>query len=157
MNVLIAVACCSDEAITGVSLYNVTPDKAAYYFNKIQCFCFEQQRLQPREAIDMPVLFYIDPEFAADWKTEKITDLTLAYNFFRVEDDDIMDGSDESSAQAMPAQPRDDESSMRGTSTTSVVNSLASSIDALLLTTQSTQCSFHAVPKMLAQHGCWPL
>jgi hypothetical protein len=57
----------SDKAITGVSTYNVTPDKAAYYFNKIQCFCFEEQRLQPREVVDMPVFFYIDPELVDDF------------------------------------------------------------------------------------------
>lgn len=45
----------SDEAITGVSTYNVTPQQAGIYFNKIQCFCFEEQRLLPHESIDMPV------------------------------------------------------------------------------------------------------
>jgi hypothetical protein len=43
------------------------PDKAALYFNKIQCFCFEEQRLRPGEAVDMPVFFYIDPELADDF------------------------------------------------------------------------------------------
>jgi hypothetical protein len=52
----------SDKAVTGVSTYNVVPDKMAYYFNKIQCFCFEEQRLRGREVVDMPVFFYIDPE-----------------------------------------------------------------------------------------------
>jgi hypothetical protein len=57
----------SDKPITGVSTYNVVPDKAALYFNKIQCFCFEEQRLRPGEAVDMPVFFYIDPELADDF------------------------------------------------------------------------------------------
>ena len=45
--------CCSPHAITGVSTYNVVPDKADYYFNKIQCFCFEEQRLRAGEKLDM--------------------------------------------------------------------------------------------------------
>lgn len=56
----------SDHAITGVSTYNVVPDKAAYYFNKIQCFCFEEQRLRGGEVVDMPVFFYVDPELVED-------------------------------------------------------------------------------------------
>ncbi|XP_068640051.1 cytochrome c oxidase assembly protein COX11, mitochondrial isoform X2 [Aristolochia californica] len=61
---------CSSTPITGVSTYNVTPMKAAIYFNKIQCFCFEEQRLLPGEQIDMPVFFYIDPEFETDPKMD---------------------------------------------------------------------------------------
>jgi cytochrome c oxidase assembly protein Cox11 len=57
---------CSDHAITGVSTYNVVPDKAAYYFNKVQCFCFEEQRLRGGEVVDMPVFFYLDPELVED-------------------------------------------------------------------------------------------
>lgn len=45
----------TDRAITGVSTYNVTPARAGLYFSKIQCFCFEEQRLKPKEEIDMPV------------------------------------------------------------------------------------------------------
>ena len=52
------------QAVTGVSTYNVTPQKAGIYFNKIQCFCFEEQRLRPNEEIVMPVCFFIDREFA---------------------------------------------------------------------------------------------
>lgn len=57
----------SPQAITGVSTYNVVPEKAAYYFNKIQCFCFEEQRLRGGEEVDMPVFFYIDPEMVDDF------------------------------------------------------------------------------------------
>jgi cytochrome c oxidase assembly protein Cox11 len=59
-------AACSNRAITGVSTYNVVPDKAAYYFNKVQCFCFEEQRLRGGEEVDMPVFFYLDPELVED-------------------------------------------------------------------------------------------
>ncbi len=70
--------------MTGYSLYNVTPDKAAFYFNKIQCFCFEEQRLRAGETLDMPVFFYIDPEFATDWNCRNINDITLSYIFHKV-------------------------------------------------------------------------
>jgi hypothetical protein len=53
--------------VTGVSTYNVVPDRAGYYFNKVQCFCFEQQRLRGGEVVDMPVFFYIDPELVDDF------------------------------------------------------------------------------------------
>ncbi|OVA20952.1 Cytochrome c oxidase assembly protein CtaG/Cox11 [Macleaya cordata] len=74
----------SSTPITGVSTYNVTPMKAAVYFNKIQCFCFEEQRLLPGEQIDMPVFFYIDPEFETDPRMDGINNLILSYTFFKV-------------------------------------------------------------------------
>ncbi|ONK75325.1 uncharacterized protein A4U43_C03F15670 [Asparagus officinalis] len=77
----------SSKPITGVSTYNVTPMKAAVYFNKIQCFCFEEQRLLPGEQIDMPVFFYIDPEFETDPKMDGINNLILSYTFFKVNED----------------------------------------------------------------------
>ncbi|XP_057971777.1 cytochrome c oxidase assembly protein COX11, mitochondrial [Malania oleifera] len=73
--------------ITGVSTYNVTPMKAAVYFNKIQCFCFEEQRLLPGEQIDMPVFFYIDPEFETDPRMDGINNLILSYTFFKVSEE----------------------------------------------------------------------
>ncbi|XP_020526768.1 cytochrome c oxidase assembly protein COX11, mitochondrial isoform X3 [Amborella trichopoda] len=74
----------SSTPITGVSTYNVTPMKAAIYFNKIQCFCFEEQRLLPGEQIDMPVFFYIDPEFETDPKMASVNNLILSYTFFKI-------------------------------------------------------------------------
>ncbi|KAJ1674276.1 Cytochrome c oxidase assembly protein cox11, mitochondrial, partial [Spiromyces aspiralis] len=56
----------SDKPVIGVATYNVVPEKAAQYFNKIQCFCFDEQKLDPGEEIDMPVFFFIDPSFAED-------------------------------------------------------------------------------------------
>jgi len=76
----------SDQAITGVSTYNVTPQAAGLYFNKIQCFCFEEQLLRPGEKIDMPVFFYVDPEFATDARLKGVDNLTLSYTFFMVEE-----------------------------------------------------------------------
>ncbi|KAK7290253.1 hypothetical protein RIF29_04536 [Crotalaria pallida] len=77
----------SSTPITGVSTYNVTPMKAAVYFNKIQCFCFEEQRLLPGEQIDMPVFFYIDPEFETDPRMDGINNIILSYTFFKISEE----------------------------------------------------------------------
>jgi cytochrome c oxidase assembly protein subunit 11 len=80
----------SDKAITGIATYNVHPPKAGLYFNKIQCFCFEEQRLQPKEEIDMPVFFFIDPEIVNDPAMENITNITLSYTFFKTGEEQII-------------------------------------------------------------------
>ncbi|KNA26021.1 hypothetical protein SOVF_000090 [Spinacia oleracea] len=77
----------SSTPIVGVSTYNVTPMKAAVYFNKIQCFCFEEQRLLPGEQVDMPVFFYIDPEFETDPRMDGINNIILSYTFFKVSEE----------------------------------------------------------------------
>lgn len=76
----------SSEAVTGIATYNITPAKAAIYFNKVQCFCFDEQRLKPGESLDMPVFFYIDPEFADDDEMADVSDIMLSYTFFKAED-----------------------------------------------------------------------
>ncbi|KAJ3025326.1 UNVERIFIED_CONTAM: Cytochrome c oxidase assembly protein cox11, mitochondrial [Siphonaria sp. JEL0065] len=73
----------TDEDIVGISTYSVVPGRAAQYFNKIQCFCFEEQKLAAHEEVDMPVFFYIDPEFAYDPYMKDIKEITLHYTFFR--------------------------------------------------------------------------
>lgn len=73
----------SNTPVTGISTYNVVPFEAGQYFNKIQCFCFEEQLLNPHEQVDMPVFFYIDPEFAEDPKMELVDTITLSYTFFQ--------------------------------------------------------------------------
>lgn len=76
----------SDKAITGIATYNVTPSKAGMYFNKVQCFCFDEQRLRPGESLDMPVFFYLDPSLVDDEAMTDVKDITLSYTFFRAED-----------------------------------------------------------------------
>jgi hypothetical protein len=71
-----------DEDIIGVATYSVTPAQVAPYFSKIQCFCFEEQRLNKGETVDMPVFFYIDPEFLMDPNMKGIDTITLNYTFF---------------------------------------------------------------------------
>uniref|UniRef100_A0A915E1K8 Inositol hexakisphosphate and diphosphoinositol-pentakisphosphate kinase n=1 Tax=Ditylenchus dipsaci TaxID=166011 RepID=A0A915E1K8_9BILA len=77
----------TDKPIIGISSYNLSPYEAAYYFNKIQCFCFEEQILNPGEEVDLPVFFYIDPDFANDPALEFMDQLLLSYTFFEAKSD----------------------------------------------------------------------
>lgn len=72
----------SEQPIIGMATYNVSPDKAAIYFNKVQCFCFEQQLLKPKQGMEMPVLFFLNPEFAKDPNLKDVKTITLSYTFF---------------------------------------------------------------------------
>lgn len=72
----------SDGDIIGVATYGVTPAQVAPYFSKIQCFCFEEQRLNAGETVDMPVFFFIDPDFVKDPAMRGIDTITLSYTFF---------------------------------------------------------------------------
>src|ERR1700722_7515134 len=74
-------------AITGVALYNVTPEKAAKYFHKTACFCFNQQTLEGGQAMDFPLSFWGDPAIATDPNTADVRVVTLSYTFFRSLDD----------------------------------------------------------------------
>ncbi|MEK7660413.1 MAG: cytochrome c oxidase assembly protein [Pseudomonadota bacterium] len=74
----------SDHPITAVANYNVTPHKAAIYFQKLECFCFKNQTLAAGETREMPVIFYVDPRLASDEKTKEISQVTLSYTFFEV-------------------------------------------------------------------------
>ncbi|XP_007947843.1 cytochrome c oxidase assembly protein COX11, mitochondrial [Orycteropus afer afer] len=76
----------TDKPVIGISTYNVVPFEAGQYFNKIQCFCFEEQRLNPQEEVDMPVFFYIDPEFAEDPRMLNVDLITLSYTFFEAKE-----------------------------------------------------------------------
>lgn len=80
-----------DEPVIGIATYTVLPYEAGQYFNKIQCFCFEEQILQPHEDVFMPVLFYIDPEFCKDPNVANYDEIVLSYVFFRSKDGEIPD------------------------------------------------------------------
>ncbi|MEY3553720.1 MAG: hypothetical protein RL735_2068 [Pseudomonadota bacterium] len=72
----------SDKATVGIAGYNVAPDRAGMFFNKIACFCFNEQVLGPGESMDMPVVFYLDPKLETD-EIMKYSDMvTMSYTFY---------------------------------------------------------------------------
>ncbi|WP_068875649.1 MULTISPECIES: cytochrome c oxidase assembly protein [unclassified Phenylobacterium] len=85
----------SDKPITGRALFNVVPEQAGPYFQKLQCFCFEDQTIAPGATVDMPVLYYVDPKFVDDINTKGKQEVTLSYTFFP---------STSKEAQAAPAK-----------------------------------------------------
>lgn len=86
----------SDQTLVGRATYNVTPDTTGYYFNKTDCFCFVEQKLEPGESAEMPIVFFIDPEMLDDIDTKNIRTITLSYTFFR------QDSGEEAIAAARP-------------------------------------------------------
>ncbi|MGH1578179.1 cytochrome c oxidase assembly protein [Planktotalea sp.] len=75
----------TDKPVAGQASYNVAPYQAGYFFNKIDCFCFEEQVLQPGERVEMPVTFYIDPEIVTDRDAKYTKEITLSYTFYEID------------------------------------------------------------------------
>ena len=95
----------AEGATTGVSTFNVTPQKAGIYFNKVQCFCFEEQTLQPGEEMEMGVSFFVDPEIEQDPNLDDVRTITLSYTFMRSLDD--LPDEDGQLSSAAPASGAD--------------------------------------------------
>ncbi|KAK7690906.1 hypothetical protein QCA50_006009 [Cerrena zonata] len=73
----------STQDIIGIATYNVTPDRIAPYFAKVECFCFEEQKLLAGEEVDMPLLFFIDKDVLDDPACRNLDDVVLSYTFFK--------------------------------------------------------------------------
>ena len=71
----------SGRTITGTAMFNVSPEQAGRYFNKIQCFCFTEQKLLAGQDVRMPVIYYVDPAILDDPAAKNIEEITLSYTF----------------------------------------------------------------------------
>ena len=75
----------TDRPIAGQASYNVTPYSAGAFFEKIDCFCFTEQVLQPGERVEMPVTFFVDPEIVTDRDGKFVHTITLSYTFYEID------------------------------------------------------------------------
>lgn len=90
----------SDHDTAGLAAYNVSPDQAGVYFDKLACFCFSEQRLKPHESAEWPVVFFLDPALESEENMMKVEEITLSYSFFAAKSD----GS--KTSEAPTAKPR---------------------------------------------------
>ena len=72
----------SAKPVTGRAVFNVVPEQAAVYFHKLSCFCFSDQTIAAGKTVEMPVLYFVDPQFAREFETRNIKEVTLSYTFY---------------------------------------------------------------------------
>ena len=75
----------SDAPISAKAAYNVVPERAGPYFQKLQCFCFDEQIIQPGETVKFPVQYFVAPEMATDRESRGVSEITLSYTFYPTE------------------------------------------------------------------------
>jgi cytochrome c oxidase assembly protein subunit 11 len=96
----------SSGPVSGIAIYNVTPEKAAHYFHKTACFCFNQQTLDAGQKMEFPVSFYVDPAITTDPDTADVQTITLSYSFFRTLEDARRSGALAHAGPHVGANPR---------------------------------------------------
>lgn len=72
----------ADRPVTARALFNVVPEQAGAYFQKLDCFCFQDQTVEAHQTVEMPVLYFVDPKYAEDFDTRGKKEITLSYTFF---------------------------------------------------------------------------
>jgi cytochrome c oxidase assembly protein subunit 11 len=72
----------SDKPVTGRAVFNVVPEQAGPYFQKLECFCFSDQTIGAGQTVEMPVLYFVDPKYATDFETKGKSEITLSYTFY---------------------------------------------------------------------------
>lgn len=87
----------TDRPVAGQASYNVAPYEAGGFFTKIDCFCFQEQVLQPGERVEMPLTFFVDPEIVTDRDAKYVHTITLGYTFYEI---DLPEGAQEQAALA---------------------------------------------------------
>ncbi|WP_225204790.1 cytochrome c oxidase assembly protein [Novosphingobium huizhouense] len=105
----------SDKPIVGRAVFNVTPEQTGAYFHKIQCFCFNEQKLEPGQEVRMPVIYYVDPAMLQDANARAIPEITLSYTFLLAADQSLAQGGKGAAAKSATtgAKPLDRTASAR--------------------------------------------
>jgi len=80
----------SDQTLVGSSTFNVIPESAGIYFNKLQCFCFTRHALKPGESAEFPVQFFVDADLEKDPNLDGVDTITLSYTFFKASDQTLV-------------------------------------------------------------------
>ncbi|CAD8205715.1 unnamed protein product [Paramecium pentaurelia] len=79
----------NDQAVVGFATYQIFPEDAGLYFAKIQCFCFNQQLLNPKEELQLPIYFYLEPEINEDPLLKKCEDIKIMYKFYKAKNQEL--------------------------------------------------------------------